>query len=313
MQIVGSEKEMTKKNSDNPKGKMDMKNKDKRFPVSGLLLVIAFLIIGVCSAGCINKVMNHTGEEPAITEDSTPSVTEDTQVAVPVVTETVPQITPMKSDVVTEVTPFTTPNPYPVIQGVQINGSPQYGFQYRQPEFTKTYTLSGNAVGLLVNVVQGPLYIVYTINPKYDCLDDPDSCRGTVFVPVNRPYMTITVRDNSTQEIVAKDGYAREYSSDTGTYTFETTDGSSDDSNDNTDDDNSVSSSNDNSDNGDYYSNPGPRYIPVYKEGQFQITIEGNYLDVTVSIITGASPDLLTAQEKAGDTTSSATNSDDWE
>jgi len=305
-----SEKEMIQKNSDNPKGKMYMKNKNRRFPVSGILLVIAFLIISVCSSGCINKVMNHTDEETAITEDITPSVTEDNPVAVPIVTETVPQITPMKSDVVTEVTPFTTPNPYPLIHGVQINGSPQYGFQYRQPEFTKTYTLGGNAVGLLVNVVQGPLYIVYTVNPKYDCLDDPDSCRGTVFASRNRPYMTITVRDNSTQEIVAKDGYAREYSSDTGTYTFETTGSSSDDSND----DNSVSSSNDNSDNGDYRSTPGPRYIPIYKEGQFQITIDGNYLDVTVSIITGASPDLLTAQEKtAGATTTPATNSDDWE
>jgi hypothetical protein len=201
----------------------------------------------------------------------------------------------MKSDVVIEVTPFTTPNPYPIIHGVRINSTPQYAFLYRQPEFTKTYTLGGNAVGLLVNVAQGPLYIRYIVKPKYDCLKDPDSCRGTVLVPVNRPYMTITVRDNQTQKIVAESGYAREYSSDTGNYHITTT-----------------VESEDSTEAGTYESEPGPRYIPVYKEGQFQITMEGNYLDVTISVITGASPDLLTAQEKSVSTTP-APASDDWE
>ena len=35
---------------------------------------------------------------------------------------------------------------------------------------------------------------------------------------------------------------------------------------------------------------PGPRFIPVYSSGQFQITIQGNYLDVTVAIVTGTLP-----------------------
>ena len=45
----------------------------------------------------------------------------------------------------------------------------------------KTYTLSGNgnAVGLQVNVVKGPLFIKFTVDPTNDCLQDPKSCRGT--------------------------------------------------------------------------------------------------------------------------------------
>lgn len=289
---------MNPDNGDNPRGKMYMNNKGRRFPGWGSLIIVAFLIICICSTGCINKIMKYTDNETVVTPAITLPVTENTRVAVPTVTGTTPQGTPTKSDVVTEFTLIPTPNPYPGINGTQINGTPQYSFLYRQPEFTKTYTLSGNAVGLRVNVEHGPLYIVYTVDPKYDCLDDPDSCRGTVFASRNRPYMTITVRDNSTQEIVAQDGYAREYSSDKGEYPSASVT------------DSSASASNDNS-GADYTATPSPRYIPVYKEGQFQITIEGSYLDVTVSIITGDSPDLLTAQENSTGTAASATDNVD--
>jgi len=66
--------------------------------------------------------------------------------------------------------------------------------------------------------------------------------------------MTITVRDNQTQQIVAQDGYAREYSSDIGRYSI------------------SITTKNEDSTESETTtSEPGPRYIPVYKEGQFQI------------------------------------------
>jgi hypothetical protein len=247
----------------------------------GLIFIfLALLIIFAGCSGCINKIRDATQGTEMTTPMITPGTTESPvtptyvpQVTHPEVTETVHQVTPMKSDAVVEVTPFTTPDPYPILHGARINSTPEYSFLDRTPEFTKTYTLGGNAVGLLVNVVQGPLYVVYTINPKYDCLKDPDSCRGTVLVPVNRPYMTITVRDNQTQEIVAQSGYGREYSSDTGNYQF-TFSGTSPDS----------------SDTGASVTYPGPRYVAIYKEGQFQITMEGNYLDVNLEIITGASP-----------------------
>jgi len=271
--------------------------KRERKPWCITLAFALLLVVIVSSAGCINMITKSTEGGNSVTSAGTPTLVENLSTPAPAVQQPVPQLTPVKSDVVVEVTPFTTPNPYPIIHGVRINSTPQYAFLYRQPEFTKTYTLSGNAVGLLVNVAQGPLYIRYIVKPKYDCLKDPDSCRGTVLVPVNRPYLTITVRDNQTQQIIAKDGYAREYSSDTGNYHITMT-----------------VESEDPTEAGSYESEPGPRYIPVYKEGQFQITMEGNYLDVTLSVITGASPDLLTAQEKSASTTPiPASDSDDWE
>jgi hypothetical protein len=270
----------------------------KRRTQSVTIVLVFLLCLSVISTGCIKNFPHLTGGSEANADTrsdaagtETPTVVPTTPTPIPV-----PEITPGKSEIVSEVTPFTTPDPYPIIHGIRINSTPQYAFQYRQPEFTKTYTLTGNAYGLLVNVVQGPLYIRYTIEPKYDCLKDPDSCRGTVLVPVNRPYMTITVRDNQTQQIVAQDGYAREYSSDIGHYQISTT-----------------VESDDATEAGTYTSYPGPRYIPVYKEGQFQITVEGNYLDTTVAIITGTSPNPLEAMEKNSAGAAVTTNDDeDW-
>jgi hypothetical protein len=186
------------------------------------------------------------------------------------------EMTPAKSEVVTEVTPFLTPDPYPIIHGTRINSTPLDNPLDRNPEFEKTYTLGGNAVGLMVNVAEGPLYIVYAVTPKYDCMESPESCRGNLAASVNRPFMTITVRDNYTHEIVAEDGYGREFSSDTGNYQFTIT--STDPA---TGETTTTTTS------------PGPRYIEIYKEGVYQVTIEGNYLDVDMKILTGASPSKL--------------------
>lgn len=286
-----------------------MKTVSKRtspWVTTGVLAILVILIAG--SAGCLNMVKrsldaNATTPAEIIPVTATtavpPQYNEEYSVSLH---QTAAIVTPVKSAVVIEVSPVTTPDPYPVQHGMRINQSPRYAFQYRQPEFTKTYTLTGNAYGLLVNVVQGPLYIRYTVKPKYDCLSDPDSCRGTVFVPVNRPHMTITVRDNQTQQIIAEDGYAREYSSDKGEYSPGSSGGSGE-----------VSSSYDNSDNGNYANVPSYRYIPVYKEGQFQITIEGNYLDVDIAIITGASPDISTAHEKGTGPVTTSAGDDEWD
>ncbi|MFA5153563.1 MAG: hypothetical protein WC554_13450 [Clostridia bacterium] len=279
------------------KGKWGTKN----MTFSGTIVIVILFLLGASTltAGCI-KNAQHLIRDEGSTADMDPGVS---GTAIPDITATTPaphqitEITPAKSEIVSEVTPFTTPDPYPIIYGARINSTPQYAFQYRQPEFSKTYTLTGNAYGLLVNVVQGPLYIRYTVDPKYDCLKDPDSCRGTILVPVNRPYMTITIRDNQTQQIVAQDGYGGEYSSDIGHYHFYGT-----------------VTSDDSSETQPYNSYPGPRYIPVYKEGQFQVTIEGNYLDTNIGIITGTSPDPLDATEKssAGTTTTTADDDEDW-
>jgi hypothetical protein len=269
-------------------------------PWCSRLVPLILVVLLVSSSGCVNLLQKMTAnEKTAASSDTSPVAEIPGRVAftleepAPVARLTsvqppVPQLTPVKSDVVTEFVPAPTPDPYPIIHGVRINSTPRYAFLYRQPEFTRTYSLKGNRVGLRINVVQGPLYIRYTVAPQNDCLTDPESCRGTTKVPVNRPYMTMTVRDNETQEIVAESGYAREYSSDIGSYKFTITGTEDLDSTQN------VAATYE----------PGPRYVAIYKEGRFQVTIEGNYLDVTISVITGASPDLLTAQENAEGPTS---------
>lgn len=292
--------------------------KRKRISPWFVMIVLAVLIgISIVSAGCIKNaqhLVDGGGAEeltaPEASGTGVPNVAPPTPTTVPV-----PVLTPAKSNIVTEVSPILTPNPYVIQHAARINSTPQYNFLYRQPEFSKTYTLTGNAYGLLVNVVQGPLYIKYTVNPKYDCLSDPDSCRGTVLVPVNNPYLTITVRDNQTGQIVAQDGYGGQYSSDTGNNNGYS---GSDDSDEVTA--STTFSSAESDENSEGYSNPaedskglGPRYIPVYKEGQFQITVEGSYLDTTVSIITGSSPNPLDMTEKKalGSVTPSS-NDEDW-
>ncbi len=260
----------------------------QKIPAVILLLVMVIFIAG--TAGCIKHIQKTAGgdAEATLAPDSvqnhnspvlqpaptgTPATVKSPSAAsVPVASVTVQQ-----SAQVQEVAPILPDDPYPIIHGVRVNAAPVYAFLNRTPEFKKTYTLRGNATGLLVNVAQGPLYIVFKVNPEYDCLSHPESCRGTLAVPVNRPYLTITVRDNRTQAIVAEDGYAREYSSDNGHYRIE------------------VISKKDST-----TSTPGPRYIPVYAEGTFHITVEGNYLDVEISIITGSSPDPLERATNAG-------------
>ena len=281
-------------------------NTGKRSPVTGCvsLALLIFIVLMAGSAGCIKLAQNAISGEPVPT--TVPTIAETpvvTPAALPLSTPTpvpIPVLTPAKSDLVTEVTPDVTPNPYIFPNAIPINASPQLpAYQYRTPEFTRTYPVnSTNPIGLRVNVVQAPLYIVYTVNPVNNCLTDADSCRGsnpaqtasadstgTSVNSANNPYMTITVRDNQTGEIVARDGYGGIYSSDTGTYQFTYTA--------------NLSTSVNGKQQQTYTVTPGPRYIAVYKGGQFQITIDGDYLDVTVSIITGTAPNPLDVTEKS--------------
>jgi len=272
---------------------MRKKSREGSIPVK-IMVVLILLAALTLSSGCINKLMQKSSDS-AQAGDSVPqdtpgmNATSSPAGAQPSALQQMPgaQMTPAKSDVVTEVAPYLTPDPYPILHGTRINDTPIENPLDRTPEFEKTYTLEGNATGLQVNVAEGPLYIVYQVTPKYDCMVSPDSCRGNLAASVNRPYMTITVRDNQTKEVVAQDGYAREYSSDTGRY--EITISSIDET---TGEPVTTTAS------------PGPRYIKIYKEGVYHITIEGAYLDVNVKILTGASPSRLDVGN--GDTSSSA-------
>lgn len=275
----------------------------KQSPVlcTGILLIL--VVLTTFSGGCVNMLMSpdtgspYTGnslgqDNPENPDESLmPEVSPSAGGFYPAIAE----VTPVKSEIVTEVAPVLTPDPYPILHGTRINETPQYSFLDREPEFEKTYTFGGNATGLLVNVVEGPLYILYTVKPQNDCLLNPNSCRGNMDKPVQRPYLKISVRDNETGEIIAEDGYGREYSSDTGEYEFSIT---------GQDPDSLTTSAGKISTN---IVSPGPRRIILYEEGVFHITMEGNYLDIDLSIITGASPDPLEVTSEKGSGAPSAT------
>jgi len=262
-----------------------------------ILLLLAALI---CSSGCIRMVQESThhiltGKEApqnTIGLNITPTHPEITRSSLQ--QDPVVEMTPAKSDIVTEVAPFLTPDPYPIMHGTRINATPLENPLDRNPEFEKDYSLRGNSSGLLVNVAEAPLYIVYEVTPDYDCLKEPESCRGTGKAPINIPYLTITVRDNQTQEIVAEDGYGREFSSDIGHYEFVIT---------KTNADGSATTTT---------STPGPRSIKIYREGVFHVTLEGNYLNVNVKILTGTSPSRLDVGNGDQSTQTGTSPEDSW-
>lgn len=264
-----------------------------RCPPGRIIVVVTLIVLtafAMCG-GCINKIMQNSGESgptPGITLRETPAV-KDTA-ASPAASRIspvsqIPEITPVKSEVVQVVAPFMTPDPYPVIHATPINSTPDADRLNRNVEFEKSYHLTGGAEGLLVNVAEGPMYIVYVVSPQNDCLND--ACRGTNEKPLQRPYLRITVRDNRTHEIIAQDGYGYEYSSDTGQQKISRTSTTADGS---TETYNSPET-------------PVPRYIPIYQEGIFHITIEGAYLDTKVKILTGPTLSRSTTQPGQGAST----------
>ncbi|ABS56901.1 hypothetical protein Mboo_2387 [Methanoregula boonei 6A8] len=246
------------------------------------LALLLILVLLVSSAGCIKLAQNALAGESAgrITESPSGSSGVVSPGLSTSVSGSVPS--PQATNSVTEFSPAQTPSEYVFPNATPINGTAldYLSFLNQPPEFTKTYTMNGYPVGLLVNVPQGPLYIVFTVSPENDCLKDPDSCRGSVTVPVNRPYMTITVVDNTTGKVVAEDGYGGLYSSNTGGNVNNNGCGSGQ---------SSVSNTYSWAPNDNVCQQPGPRYIPVYRVGQFQIIMNGMYCSATVSIITGPS------------------------
>jgi hypothetical protein len=182
---------------------------------------------------------------------------------------------------VTDAPPILPSDPYPIQHGTRINETPQNNPLNRVPDFTRTYAFDGNATGMIINVTKGPLVLSFVVTPKYDCMMDPESCKGSLAASVNRPWMTITVRDNQTHEIVAEDGYGREFSSDNGHYEF------------------IITSRNEDGTTSTTTTTPGPRRIVIYKEGQFHVTLTGAYLDTTLSVATGASSSASDTQSSS--------------
>lgn len=243
-------------------------------------MLMLLLIILISSTGCIKLAQNALAEGTAGGSSGSALGSSNISPQWPFPSSLGNAPSPQITDSVTEFSPTPTASDYVIQHAPRINGTAldYLSFLNWQPDFKKTYTMNGYPVGLLVNVTKGPLYVVFTVTPENDCLKDPESCRGTVTVPVNRPYMTITVVDNKTNDVVAEDGYGGEFSSDTGNY-----------NNNCASDQSSVSNTYSWAPNDNVCQQPGPRYISVYREGQFQIIINGMYCSTSVSIITGSS------------------------
>jgi len=185
-------------------------------------LVLAILIFTIAMIpGCLKIAQQYSDDRPS--EGSAtqphdairfPTTPHDT--VTPTASETAVSAR-TTTDLVTDALPELTPNPYPGQHSRQFNTTTDPSRYVRTPEFKKTYILRGNSTGLSVNAtsLKGPLWISFTVKPLYDCLNNPDSCKGEVKKTISRPYFALTVRDNQTRAIVAEDGYGREFSSQT--------------------------------------------------------------------------------------------------
>lgn len=181
------------------------------------LLIFTFVMI----PGCLKIAQQYSGDQSS-EESATqphdaiqfPTTPHDT--VTPTASETAVSAR-ATTGLVTDALPELTPDPYPVQYSRQFNATIDPSRYVRAPEFKKTFILRGNSTGLSVNAtsLKGPLWISFTVKPLYDCLNNPDSCKGEVKKTISRPYFTLTVRDNQTRAIVAEEGYGREFSSQT--------------------------------------------------------------------------------------------------
>ncbi|PKG32868.1 hypothetical protein, partial [Methanoregula sp.] len=185
-------------------------------------LVLTLLIFSLAMVpGCLKIAQQYSGDQPSEGSATQPhdAVEFPTAQHDPVI-RTLSEITVASkttTDLVTDAPPELTPDPYPGQHSRQFNITIDPSRYVRSPEFKKTYVLRGNSTGLSVNAtsLKGPLWITFTVKPLYDCLNNPDSCKGEVKKSISRPYFALTVRDNQTRAIVAEDGYGREFSSQT--------------------------------------------------------------------------------------------------
>lgn len=188
-----------------------------------ILFLVFLVLLSVSFCGCIKLMQqatenNHTQTADALNRDTVKNVVTGDPITPgqtdPILQQTV-SVTVPTPDFVSDASPILPPDPYPVQHAMRINETLLTNRYARYIEFSRTYVLRGNSTGLFVNasVLERPLWISFTVNPLYDCLDNPESCRGEPGTSISRPFFTLTVRDNQTHEIVAEDGYGREYSS----------------------------------------------------------------------------------------------------
>jgi len=181
------------------------------------------------SSGCVNKILQKgddsisvksseteiiaPGAEPATSGDISTqqlAATTETQMAISV-TE-VPVVTQNFSVKEVNPEPYVTQNPYPLQYRTHLNTSTDnFNRNVRIPQFTKSYVLRYNSTAVRVNVPKGPMIIDLTFNPQWKTPDQTSSEGPSSFV-----YSTavVTVYSEDAGEIVGKDGYGGEFSSD---------------------------------------------------------------------------------------------------
>lgn len=184
---------------------------------SSVLFLLLLIFIAAGTPGCLKLVQQQSGDEHSPGSEPLPtrqsSGPGNTSPAFSATLSPSISQASLSPGVVSDALPELTPDPYPVQHATRINTTAEPSLHVRSADFKKTYVLRGNATGLIINatVLKGPLWISFDVEPLYDCLN-PESCRGNLAKSVSRPYFTLTVRNNQTREIVAEDGYGREYS-----------------------------------------------------------------------------------------------------
>lgn len=196
--------------------------------------IIFLILMFVSSAGCIKYLPTSNGGDkgtqpvsPEPTVIDTPSPSADLPVNTsPAVPPAVVVTAPTASLKVAEVdpNPYITPDPYALpyrSHGNRTTGEP--GQVTRIPEFTKNIVLHSNSTVFRVNVTKGPLVIDLTYKPRFS---NPDQTNlgsagseesGSSGVSMNSFVFSnseVTVIDEISGAVIAKEGYGGVYSSD---------------------------------------------------------------------------------------------------
>ena len=166
----------------------------------GIVLVIVFIVILVGHGITANEASKATPppvpETTMITEIATmlPETTPETPPPTPEITTPEPTPTPPETYAVAA-TPIRDPNPYVL---------PYYSTVYNPAGqvfpviFQQSYAFKYQYEAVVAKVAQAPLIIDFAVSPETS-------------TPIQSFFM-ITVRDNTTQQLLAQDGYFRTYS-----------------------------------------------------------------------------------------------------
>lgn len=166
----------------------------------GIILVIVFVVI-------LLGLSIRLGHSSQVTPTPVPETTMITEVPTPL-PETTPETPPPTPETTTPpptptppstwavaATPIIDPNPYVL---------PYYSTVYNPAGkvftviFQQSYNFKYQYEAVIANVVQAPLIIDFAVSPESSS-------------PI-RSFFMITVRDNTTQKLLAQDGYFRTYS-----------------------------------------------------------------------------------------------------